>query len=231
MPDERTMVALQPSHLKDDAYEAIRAALTNLTLPPGGSISENWLVSQLGISKTPIRHALTRLEQEGLVHTIPFKGTFVADTRDTDAKDLLELRIVLERLAARRVASQAAESDLDHLRKLASEGATAEAAGEHKDALLRIGDFHVELVRLSGNPWLVRTYDALGGPLDRLRTISGASKESIVASTAEHLAIVDALAAGDGDRAAELLAEHIARILDLYVAGAPTVRTVAAASA
>ena len=58
MPDERSLAALQTSHLKDDAYEAIRAALTDLTLPPGASISENWLVSQLGISKTPIRHAL-----------------------------------------------------------------------------------------------------------------------------------------------------------------------------
>jgi DNA-binding GntR family transcriptional regulator len=223
MPDERSLAALQTSHLKDDAYEAIRAALTDLTLPPGASISENWLVSQLGISKTPIRHALTRLEQEGLVHTIPFKGTFASGTRDDDAKDLLEVRTVLEQAAARRVASQASAADLAHLRELANEGATAEAAGEHRAALVRIGDFHVELVRLAGNPWLVRNYDALGGPLDRLRSISGSSEDSIVDSTAEHFEIVDALADGDGERAAALLGVHIDRVLTLYVAGARSV--------
>lgn len=227
MADERSLAALQTSHLKDDAYEAIRAALTDLTLPPGASISENWLVSQLEISKTPIRHALTRLEQEGLVHTIPFKGTFAADIRDDDARDLLELRIVLEQTAARRVASQATAADLDRLRELANEGASAEAAGEHRAALRRIGDFHLELVRLAGNPWLVRNYDALGGPLDRLRSISGANEDSIADSTAEHIAIVDALAGGDGELAAKLLGEHIDRVLVLYVAGAATARTVA----
>lgn len=220
MPDDRSLRALQTSHLKDDAYGAIRAALTDLTLPPGASISENWLVSQLGISKTPIRHALTRLEQEGLVRTVPFKGTFATPTRDEDATDLIELRTALERSAARRVAAHATPADLAHLRDLANEGATAEVAGAHSDALRRIGDFHVELVRLSGNPWLVRNYDALGGPLDRLRSISGASEESILESTAEHCAIVDALASGDGDLAADVLARHIQRVLYLHIANA-----------
>jgi len=220
MADDRSLSTLQTSHLKDDAYGAIRAALTDLTLPPGSSISENWLVSQLGISKTPIRHALTRLEQEGLVRTVPFKGTFAAPTRDEDAKDLIELRIALERIAARRVAAQATPADLDHLRDLANEGAAAEIAGAHRDALRRIGDFHLELVRLSGNPWLMRNYDALGGPLDRLRFISGTSEDSILESTTEHVEIVDALAAGDGDLAADLLARHIERVLDLYIGSA-----------
>ena len=218
MPDARPLQALQASHLKDDAYGAIRAALTDLTLPPGASISENWLVAQLGISKTPIRHALTRLEQEGLVRTVPFKGTFATPTRDEDARDLIELRISLERLAARRVASHATPEDLAHLRDLANQGASAEVAGAHSDALRRIGDFHVELVRLSSNPWLVRTYEALGGPLDRLRSISGANEESILASTAEHCEVVDALESGDGDRAADILGRHIERVLDLFVA-------------
>jgi DNA-binding GntR family transcriptional regulator len=219
MPEGPTLTTLQSSHLKDVAYEAIREALTDLTLPPGASISENWLVSQLGISKTPIRHALTRLEQEGLVETIPFKGTFAAASREEDARDLLELRIVLERAAAARVAQGASPEDLDQLRQLAIDGASAEAAGEHSDAMRRIGDFHIKLVHVAGSPWLSRSYDALGGPLDRLRSISSASGSSIEDSTVEHLAIVDALANGDGSLASDLLEAHTSRILALYMAG------------
>lgn len=217
MVEGQALRTLQSSHLKDVAYEAIREALTDLTLPPGTSISENWLVSQLGISKTPIRHALTRLEQEGLVETVPFKGTFAAAARDEDARDLLELRIVLELAAARRVAKTASTEDLDRLRGLANEGASAEAAGDHTDALRRIGDFHSELVGLAANPWLTRSYAALLGPLDRLRSISGSDAGTVEDSTAEHLEIVDALADGDGDRAARLLEVHIERVLALYL--------------
>ena len=220
MPDQRSLTTLQASHLKDEAYEAIRAALIDLTIPPETSISENWLVSRLGISKTPIRHALTRLEQEGLVYTVPFKGTFASAGHANDARDLLEVRTVLEQAAARRVAAEVDSTGLQHLRHLACAGASAEELGARSDALRNIGDFHVELVRLSGNPWLIRNYDALGGPLDRVRTISGASKASIVESTSEHNVIVDALEAGDADLASDLLDTHIQRVLALYVGAA-----------
>ena len=221
MPEGQALQTLQSSHLKDVAYEAIRQALTDLTLPPGTSISENWLVSQLGISKTPIRHALTRLEQEGLVETVPFKGTFASPARDEDARDLLEVRTVLECAAATRVAKQASVEDLDRLRDLAEAGASAEAAGAHSDALRSIGDFHTELVNLAGNPWLTRSYDALGGPLERLRSISGSEATSVEDSAAEHLAIVDALADGDAQRGTRLLESHIERVLALYLEGNP----------
>lgn len=217
MSEPQTLKTLHLSQLKDAAYDSIRQAITELHVQPGSPISENWLVSQLGISKTPIRHALTRLEQEGLVETIPFKGTFAAVTRDEDARDLMEVRAVLEVSAARRIAENHAPESIAPLRTLAEEGAKSEAAGMHSDALRSIGDFHAELVALAGNPWLTRLYDALGGPLARLRSISGASGSSVEDSAAEHLAIVDALEEGDGDLAAERLNSHTERVLELYM--------------
>ena len=217
MSEPQALRTLQLSQLKDAAYDSIRQAITDLQVQPGSAISENWLVSQLGISKTPIRHALTRLEQEGLVETIPFKGTFAAVTRDEDARDLMDVRAVLEVSAARRIAERREPEAIAHLRNLAKEGPTSEAAGKHKDALRSIGDFHVELVALGGNPWLTRLYEALGGPLARLRSISGASASSVEDSAAEHLAIVDALEEGDGDLAAERITSHTERVLELYM--------------
>lgn len=217
MTEPQALKTLHLSQLKDAAYDSIREAITDLRVPPGSAISENWLVSQLGISKTPIRHALTRLEQEGLVETIPFKGTFAAATRDEDAHDLMEVREVLEVAAARRIAEQPDPLSIARLRLLAEAGATSEAAGMHTDALRKIGDFHTELVAIANNPWLTRLYDALSGPLARLRSISGASAASVEDSTAEHLAIVDALEAGDADLAAERLGRHTDRVLELYM--------------
>lgn len=216
MSEPQALKTLQSAQLKDAAYEAIREAITDLRLPPGSPISENWLVSQLGISKTPIRHALTRLEQEGLVETIPFKGTFAAGTNDADAADLMQLRIVLEAEAARRVAERASAGDLQGLRVLAEQGKASEVAGDHSEALSSIADFHTGLVTLAENAWLARSYDALGGPMARLRSISGSVGSSVEDSAAEHLAIVDALQARDGEKAATLLTQHIQRVLDLY---------------
>lgn len=218
MSNPAALTPLQSSQLKDTAYDEIRQAITDLRLPPGAPISENWLVSQLGISKTPIRHALTRLEQEGLVETIPFKGTFAAETRDSDARDLMEVRAVLEIAAARRVAEHATLESIEGLRALATQGATSEAAGDHQGALRRIGDFHTGLIELADNPWLSRSYAALGGPLARMRSISGSLTNSVEDSTDEHLAIVDALAERDRDRAAELLTNHLDRVLALALA-------------
>lgn len=207
--------AIQSSYLKDVAYDEIRAAMMDLRLPPGAPISENWLVSLLGISKTPIRHALTRLERDGLVETIPFKGTFVAAARDEDAADIFELRAALEQVAARRLAARG-KTDLTSLRDRARAVSESEAAGDHDLALDEIAGFHEHLIELAGNPWLIRAHETISGPLERLRMISGAAQHSVEDSTEEHLAIVEAIDAGDGERAAELIEQHLGRVLRLY---------------
>jgi DNA-binding GntR family transcriptional regulator len=78
MSEGKGLSRISSGHLKDAAYESLREAITNLDLAPGQAISENMLVKQLGVSKMPIRAALGRLEAEGMVETIPFKGTCVS---------------------------------------------------------------------------------------------------------------------------------------------------------
>src|SRR4051794_1573230 len=92
---ETSHTGLQPirsNHLKDQAYLRLKDAIVSLQIPPGTPLVEARLAEQLGISKTPIRHALIRLEQEGFVHTVPFKGTFVHYVTADDMRELFELR-------------------------------------------------------------------------------------------------------------------------------------------
>jgi len=203
-------------HLKDAAYEALYNAIANLDLAPGQAISENMLVAELGVSKTPIRAALGRLEAEGLVETVPFKGTFVCPVDDDDVHDLIDLRIVLEVAAVNAACERASDDQVSELMVVARRAGLEEAGGSHGSALREIGDFHERLVQMSGNGRLVSAFGALTGPLKRIRALSGAQPDSIGESSEEHAAIVEAIADHDAERAGTLVRNHLQRVLDLY---------------
>ncbi len=203
-------------HLKDAAYLAIRDAITSLDLEPGRAISENMLVKQLGVSKTPIRAALGRLEAEGLVVTVPFRGTFVRTADDRDARGLTDLRIALESAAVRAVCVSATDEELAGLQDVAYQARMEEAFGEHESALRGIGDFHDRLVSLAGNEWLEAAYMAISGPIARIRVLSGDRSSSIDASSSEHVDIVKALVSRDADCAVSLIETHLNRVHELY---------------
>ena len=90
-----------PNSLKDRAYHRIKAAILNLELKPGDPLVEGELAERLGISKTPVRDALTELRREGLVTKIPYSGTCVSEITQQDIRDIIQIRGVLEALAAR----------------------------------------------------------------------------------------------------------------------------------
>jgi GntR family transcriptional regulator of vanillate catabolism len=205
-------------HLKDAAYDVLRAAITSLQLAPGQAISENMLVEQLGVSKTPVRAALTRLEAEGMVETVPFKGTFVSLVDPDDARDVIGLRVVLEVAAARMACERATQDELNHLGELARVASVDGADAEHRSALRDIGLFHEYLVGLSGNRRMVMSFRSLQGPLMRIRALSGSRSESIEDSSLEHAQIAEAIAARDANAAESLLSAHLVRVLDLYLA-------------
>jgi DNA-binding GntR family transcriptional regulator len=208
-------------HLKDAAYGAIKKAIATLALAPGALISEADLAAQLGISKTPIRHALTRLEQEGLVYTMPFRGTFVAEVDSAEAGDLTELRIALEEGALWLAIQRSSDDELEDLRALAEATAADERAGEHEHAIQEIADFHSRLVELSRNRRIVEAYAGLATPLARIRAISGAVPGSVTRSSSEHAEVIGAMIRRDEQGARELLREHLLGVLALYLSKKP----------
>lgn len=216
MSEGTALSPIRSMHLKDAAYLAIRNAITTLELEPGRAISENMLVKQLGVSKTPIRAALGRLEAEGMVATVPFKGTFVRAVDDRDARGLIELRVALETAAVRAACIRATDKELAELQDLARRASMDEAAGEHESALRDIGDFHDRLVLLSGNVWLESAFVSISGPLARIRALAGTQDGSIDTSSSEHLDVVEALVRRDAEAAVMLIETHLNRVLDLF---------------
>ena len=216
MSDNQNLGPIKSVHLKDVAYEALHRAIINLELIPGQAISENMLVVKLGISKTPIRAALGRLEAEGMVETVPFKGTFVTSVDDEDARNLIELRAAIEVAAIAAACQRATEEQLEELRQFARTAYLHEVEGNHESALNDIGEFHDRLVQLAGNARLESAFSALKGPLERIRALSGAQPDSISTSSDDHEKIIDAVVERDAERAGRLVNDHLYRVLDLY---------------
>jgi len=100
------------------AYDQIKEAILTFQFLPNQALIEGELASQLGISKTPVRDALMRLEKEGLVVRLAYKGTYVSDINNQDMMEIYQIRIVLEGLAIRLAAEALVEEDFDALQKL-----------------------------------------------------------------------------------------------------------------
>jgi DNA-binding GntR family transcriptional regulator len=213
----RVLQELQSVRLSSSAYTAIRDAISSVALPPGTLISEADLAAQLSISKTPIRHALIRLEQEGLVVTIPFKGTYVAAISESDAEDLTELRSALEVAALRLAMRRASPAELEGLAGLAHAAADDEKAGLHGEAIREIADFHVRLVELCRNRWIIQAHASVQGPLGRIRAMSGSIPGSVNRSAEEHGAVVALMKSGHADEAARALQVHLQNVHELYL--------------
>lgn len=195
-------------HLKDQAYRHIRDAITTLQFKPGAPVMEGKLAKSLGISKTPVRNALVRLEQEGFVQTIPFRGTFVSSLSVAQVREMFEVRDALEELAVQRLIDRATMDDVERLRRVIERGAHP-SSDELEASIDSIREFHEELVSLSGNTMLVDMYAILANHIARIRNICGHIPGRVEKSAEEHAAIVDAIARAEPAAAQVAMRRHL----------------------
>ncbi len=199
----------------------IRELILEAELAPGERLSEPVLVERLGVSRTPIRSALARLEHEGLVETLPGGGYRVSVFREQDAFDAIELRGTVEGLAARMAAeARPCETDLAALRDCLDtldEVVRRKQPGidDFHDYLLANERFHAIVARLADSEVLNRS-------LERIVALPFASPSAFVMVQAQlpesheilfiaqhqHRCLLDAIAAGEGGRAEEIAREH-----------------------
>lgn len=185
-------------------YAALRTAILSLDLVPGERMSERGLESLLGSSRTPIRAALMRLENEGLVRR-EGRGWQVTPIDLAEIRAVMEYREAIETAVVALAIERASDPDLTALRLLAE----AHHEDEDEETVLRDGgDFHLALARLSRNPFLT---DAMANALTRLRRtrwLEVRTAESRAQARAEHLGIVAAVTAHDTASAQSLVAAH-----------------------
>jgi DNA-binding GntR family transcriptional regulator len=191
-------------------YERLRAAILAIDLAPGERLTERGLEASFEASRTPVRAALMRLDTEGLVQR-DGRGWIVAPIDLVEIGSLAELREAVEAAGVRLAADRASDDDIAALRELVDSSRAAEHDGgtAEEDGVRAGGDFHVELARLSGNPFLVESVRGAMTRLARTRWLEVRTADARAQAWAEHRAVVEAIAARDADAAAALVAAHI----------------------
>ena len=204
-----TKVAMQdPKHAQKDAYQLILEAIDSHIYKPGDRLVESDLADRFGVSRTPIREALQRLETQSLL-TRDGRSLIVASLDHTQMAELYVVRGALEGLAARLAARHATPEEIRVLKDMVQ--ADRKLLGD-PSALSRANKrFHKQIHLASHNRFLVQQLDLVHRSMALLATTSLAAEGRGDDALAEHDAIVEAIAAGDGDAADKALREHISK--------------------
>jgi DNA-binding GntR family transcriptional regulator len=199
----------KPKGLTEWAYEMIKELILTLQVAPGTQLQIENLAEQMGISRTPVREALLRLEQEGLMRVVPRVGVFVTDTDKRDLEDLYELRELLESRATEEATKILTEDDLNHIDHLLEASESAIEEGNVDKFLETEIAFHAILTEHARNRRLVGIMDSLRDLTYRWRILSLQSLENIRLSLIEHQNIAKALRQKDSALAGKLMGDHI----------------------
>jgi DNA-binding GntR family transcriptional regulator len=199
--------------MTDWVWEELREAIIELRLRPGEPLREVALAEQLGVSKTPLREAFARLEQEGLVETTSFKGAVVTGYSERDLNEIYELRALLEGAAARAAAEHSTDETLGALRDLVVRSRESRDVGDLTGLAELLGRFDAIVYEQVTNERIGALIDNLRAHLTRIGKLTEAIPGRVEASVEEHAAIVDAIVARDPDEAERLMRAHIGSVL------------------
>ncbi|MEU9101078.1 GntR family transcriptional regulator [Streptomyces sp. NPDC048361] len=188
---------------------ALRGDIVSGVFAPGARLAEEALARRYGVSRVPVREALRTLESEGFVTTRRHVGACVAELGDQEAADLLELRLLLEPLAAARAAQRHEEAHLRVLRGLVRLGQERAGRSRGEDARSLWGWFHETLAQASASPGLIALLTQVRHKVDWMYVTD--PPERPAEAWAELGAITDAVARGDAQRARALTAQHAER--------------------
>lgn len=210
----RTGSAGRAGSASTQAYDYAKARLLDGRYAPGTLLSENELAKRLGISRTPVREAFLQLEVEGLLELYPRRGALVTPISPSEADDVLEARLLIERHCVSQVADQG-EPLADMLRESIAEQRRCIDLDDPGFAVLD-RRFHRLIVLANGNDVLTRVYDALRDRQQRITaTAASRDRDRVVMFISEHDQIAEAIARSDADAAVEVVSAHLRRATDL----------------
>ncbi|MEV8546631.1 GntR family transcriptional regulator [Streptomyces sp. NPDC051572] len=211
-PPSRPRQVLQRPSVRGQILDALRTALVGGELTPGEVYSAPALGDRFGVSATPVREAMQQLATEGAVEVVPNRGFRVIERGARELAELAEIRALIEVPVMLRLARTVPAARWADLRPLAEGTVRAAASGCRATYAESDRAFHRAVLALAGNEQLVQIAEDLhrraqwplvGGPVTRGRA-------DLVADAAEHLALLDALAAGEWDVVRSLVQEHFA---------------------
>ncbi|MFC4216265.1 GntR family transcriptional regulator [Pseudophaeobacter arcticus] len=212
------MSSIEPGSLRQSTYESIRALIVTGHLSPGERVTEMELVNQLGVSRTPVREALNRLQRDGLVVERPRSGFAVVRFDETMLGEAFDLRAELDAYATRLAVARITAEEVQMLRQLLSD-CDALAQTDHSPrgrmSEMEMGiDFHRAIARFSGNGLLADAIDLLLIKCQVFVWMELTQLDEWKTAREDHWAIFDAIAAGDVDQACQQSRRHIEQSRD-----------------
>lgn len=193
--------------MKPNIYETLQARILDGVLQPGDRLKEAELAEQFGISRTPVREALRRLETKGLLIHEPFRGMVVAHLESSAVSELYVMREILDTAAARLAAQHASETEIAAMEQQVSRDRSI--ADDPQKLALSNRAFHVAIYRAAHNRFLVKSADALAEALALLGPTTLSLEGRGAKSIEEHAAIVAAIKARDSETAGDAARDHI----------------------
>ncbi|TDA68556.1 MAG: GntR family transcriptional regulator [Clostridia bacterium] len=195
--------------LREIVFETLREAIIAGRLKPGERLMEVQLAEELGVSRTPVREAIRKLELEGFVVMVPRKGAYVADISTKDIADVFEIREALESLAAGLAAERITDEELEQLERRLHRVAAAVQQQDLEGLVQADTEFHDIVYKASRNQRLVQIISNLREQIQRFRYQSLAHPGRMERTLQEHTQIVEAIAERNVAVAQQLAAEHI----------------------
>ncbi len=200
---------LNRSSLSERVFEEIEESILNGELAPGDSLPEIKLSEELGVSRTPVREAIGKLELEGLVKTIPNRGTVAVGISEKDIDDIYTIRMYVEGLAAKWAAQHITEEQLDEMRTVVELQEFYVGKRDFLQIWQLDSRFHSLLYKASGSHALRQILSNLHHYIQRVRELSIKKPGRAIPSVQEHRNILEAIEKRDGELAEKLTAEHI----------------------
>ncbi len=195
--------------LREIVFEALRELIINGQIKAGERLMEVQLAEEMGVSRTPVREAIRKLELEGLVVMIPRKGAYVSDLSTKDVADVFEIRAALEALAAGLACERITEEELEELERLLLQVAKCVKAENLEELVEADTQFHDVVYRASRNKRLVQIISNLREKIQRFRAISMGTAGRMRETLEEHRQMVAAITERNVELARRVAREHI----------------------
>jgi DNA-binding GntR family transcriptional regulator len=213
----------QAKGLKIQVYDALRELIGHMDIYGNKEpirLDERALGEQLGVSRTPVREAISRLEQEGIVENIARRGAFVVRKNKDEILDIVDVWAALESMAARLATSRASDEEIAQLRKNFStyDGDDARAhIDEYSDTNI---EFHQTIIRLGHSELITQMADQLFFHMRAIRASTIKDRNRVAQSVMDHSRIIEAIEERDAYHAEQLVRDHaleLAKHIERYV--------------
>jgi DNA-binding GntR family transcriptional regulator len=203
------IVPVNRRSLHDEVVDRVRTLIVEGHLAPQTRIHEGDLGKALGVSRTPLREALKVLASEGLIDLVPGRGAVVRKLTAKDVREMLDVLVALETLAGRLACANASDDEIAALHRVHDEMMAYYRAGNRLEYYWRNQSIHAGLAELSGNALLASLHHVISGRLRHIRFIGNEEPDKWAGAVAEHEAMIEALAARDGEKLAAVIQRHL----------------------